>query len=105
MENGYNFETPSAHSVWDYVRSTRNDEFTCANDTARPSHMGLVDKEFDSVENPPSHTFCCLWIVLTDVFANCFEVTDRPGRPVDLHLAVLFSEALPHERSHFDTFS
>jgi len=105
VENGDKFQTFSSHPIRNYVRRARNYKFTCAHQAAWPSHVRLALKKFNAIENSLSNSCRCPRVVLGDVFPKRSEMADSLGGPDYSHLGALLSVVLPHERSHFDTFS
>src|SRR5262249_348956 len=87
------------------VRSVRYNEFSRPKHAPRHTHVRLCGKQLNAPQDSRRNCRCVLRIVFRYIIADADEMPDLSSGPSDFHRGALLSDGLPHDLSHFATFS
>jgi hypothetical protein len=104
MKDGDQFQAVAADSIRDDVQGIGNHKLPRPKDAPWPTHLWLASKQINALQNSRCYGCRALWTVFGETVANREKVPDSSPGPND-HRGALASAGLPHDLSHFETFS
>ena len=100
MEDTQDFYPLPSNTVGNEIRGAADNQFSGTMDPARASQTGLGEKKSSSLLKAQTELLSCGRIVLGDIRAYCFEITNRPTRPDQRHRGAFCSRFVPQVWSH-----
>ena len=100
MEDTQDFYLLSSNTVGNEIRCATDNQLSGTMDSARASQTGLGKEKSSSLLKAQTELLSCRRIVLGNVGAYCFEITNRPTRPDQRHCGAFRSRFVPQVWSH-----
>jgi len=105
MKDGDEVQPLATRAVGNYEPGIADDKLASPKHPAWPTHRRLGCQKIDSAKNSLCYQRGILLRIPLDVPSKSYQVPDRPRGPYHVHRGAFVSPCLPHDRSHFETFS
>jgi hypothetical protein len=105
MQHRYQLQPPTPNTIRNEKGRPGNHKLTSSKNPPWPPQLRVAFEPIHRVDNPARNQSCARFRVPLDISSQRHQMAKRSPRPHNSHRGGFVSADVPHEFSHFDTFS